>query len=64
MLNSNENMNHDSTEYAGYVLLLQILRLMQQKYFFVILTEDVSLCWNSKVRQNVSKLPSKQNNIL
>ena len=29
-----ENMCYDFTEYAGYMLVIQILRLMQQKYFF------------------------------
>jgi hypothetical protein len=30
--------------------------------FFFILIEDIPLCWNSKVKQNVLKLPSLHNN--
>ena len=53
-----DNLNHDSTEYACYILL-KILRKMQQKYCFIILIDDVPLCWNSRVKQHGLKLPSK-----
>jgi hypothetical protein len=54
-----ENMSHDSIEYTGYILLTQILRLRQQKYFFYYFNGGHPIAFEFKSKTKCFKVTNK-----